>query len=68
MMRTESSAENIQYWLNLHGHVPWTVTIAESLSKGVAWEESHIIETLLRAQDRIDALAEEVNQLKARGE
>ena len=66
MMRTESSEENIQYWLNLHGHVPWTVTIAESLSRGIPWEESHIIQTLFRAQARIDELAEKVKQLKAK--
>jgi hypothetical protein len=61
-MRTESSAENIQYWLDLHGHVPWTVTIAESLSKGIPWEESHIIETLQRAQDTIDKLTEKLKE------
>ena len=65
-MKTEMTTENIDYWLKLHGHVPWTVTIADCLSKGIPWDQQSIIKTLFMAQARIDELAEEVKRLKAK--
>lgn len=59
-MKTNMSEENIRYWIELHGHVPWTVTIADALSKGISWDEANIIETLQRAQAKIDSLTEQL--------
>ena len=59
-MKTEISEENIKYWLDLHGHVPWTITIADFLSKGIPCGEEDIIQTLQRAQATIDSLTEQL--------
>jgi hypothetical protein len=61
-MKTEVSEENIKYWLDLHGHVPWTVTIADFLSKDIPWDKEDIIKTLQRAQATIDGLTEQLKE------
>ena len=54
--RHASTAENFGRWLNLHGHIPWTITKASFLEKENDWME--LAKTLYIAQDTIDGMVE----------
>jgi hypothetical protein len=36
--------------------VPWTLTIADAMEKGMDWERDDVIKTLRNAQKKIDEL------------
>ena len=48
--------EEIQRQLDLHGFVPWTLTIANAMEEGVDWARDSVIKTLRDAQKTIDEL------------
>jgi hypothetical protein len=56
------TAEKMKEYLDLHGHIPWTVTIADALEAGMDWDKSEIVQVLLGAQDKIDALTKELKE------
>jgi hypothetical protein len=42
--------------LDLHGFVPWTLTIADAMELGLDWDKDSVIKTLRGAQKTIDEL------------
>ena len=42
--------------LDLHGFVPWTLTIADAMESGWNWDKDSVIKTLRSAQKTIDEL------------
>ena len=50
------------YYHSLYGYVPWTVTIADALEKGIDWDKNHIIMQLRLAQDKIDDLTMQLKE------
>jgi hypothetical protein len=48
--------EDMKAQLDLHGFVPWTLTIADAMEKGMDWERDDVIKTLRSAQKKIDEL------------
>lgn len=48
--------DKTRFYLDLYGYVPWTVTIADALEKGIPWDTPDIVKHLRRAQDKIDEL------------
>lgn len=60
--KTKLTPEKMAFYLELHGHVPWTATIADCLEQGIQWDRDSIIKTLWQAQDRIDELAQKLRE------
>ncbi len=54
--------EKIRFYLKLYGHVPWTVTVAEVLLNGGNWDSNEIANHLIQAQEKIDALTQEMKE------
>ena len=54
--------EKIRFYLQLYGHVPWTVTVAEVLLNGGNWDTKEIADHLIRAQEKIDVLTQELKE------
>jgi hypothetical protein len=48
--------EETQRQLELHGFVPWTLTIADAMEEGFDWDRDAVIKTLRGAQKKIDEL------------
>jgi hypothetical protein len=48
--------EDMKAQLDLHGFVPWTLTIADAMEEGIDWERDDVIKTLRNAQKKIDEL------------
>jgi hypothetical protein len=48
--------EEMKAQLELHGFVPWTLTIADAMEEGMDWERDGVIKTLRNAQKKIDEL------------
>lgn len=60
MNETKLTPEKIGFYLDLHGYLPWTVTIADALDMGVEWDRESIARHLWLAQEKIDALTQEL--------
>jgi hypothetical protein len=67
------SEEEIQKCLDLHGYVPWTLVIADSIESGAGWDDASIVKHLRMAQEKIDqltrdkvALVQEVLEMKVK--
>jgi hypothetical protein len=48
--------EDMKAQLDLHGFVPWTLTIADAMEEGMDWDRDDVIKTLRNAQKKIDEL------------
>jgi len=48
--------DEMQRQLDLHGFVPWTLTIADAMELGWNWDKDSVIKTLRNAQKTIDEL------------
>jgi len=48
--------EEMRGQLDLHGFVPWTLTIADAMESGFNWDKDSVIKTLRSAQKTIDEL------------
>jgi hypothetical protein len=48
--------EEMKAQLELHGFVPWTLTIADAMEEGFDWDRDDVIKTLRNAQKKIDEL------------
>ena len=62
MKETKLTPEKIGFYLDLHGYVPWTVTIADALDMGVPWAEESIAKHLWLAQEKIDELTQKLKE------
>lgn len=60
MSETKLTPEKMAFYLKLHGYVPWTVTIADCLERGIQWDPASTAEHLWRAQDKIDELTQKL--------
>lgn len=59
---TKLTPEKMAFYLELHGHVPWTVTIADCLERGIQWDTASISKTLWHAQGKIDELTQQLKE------
>ena len=48
--------EEMKAQLDLHGFVPWTLTIADAMEENMDWDRNDVIKALRGAQKRIDEL------------
>ena len=48
--------EEMKAQLNLHGFVPWTLTIADAMEENMDWDRNDVIKVLRGAQKKIDEL------------
>jgi hypothetical protein len=62
---TKLTPEKIGFYLEFHGHIPWTATIADCIDSGVEWDYKSISTHLWSAQEKIDELTQ---KLKAKRE
>jgi len=53
--------EEMRKQLDLHGCVPWTLTIADAIEAGHEWSSDDLVRVLRNAQKRIDDLTVERN-------
>lgn len=59
---TKLTPEKIAFYLELHGHVPWTATIADFLDQGIPWDRASVAKRLWEAQDKIDELTQKLKE------
>lgn len=60
---TKLTPEKMRFYLELHGYVPWTATIADCLEQGLEWDIASIAEHLWAAQDKIDELTQQLKKV-----
>lgn len=65
MSESKLTPEKISFYLQLHGYVPWTVTIADAIDMGVEWDYQSISKQLWQAQEKIDELTQKLKEKNA---
>jgi len=60
-----NSAEEMSYYIEKYGYMPWTITIASMLEAGHGWDNTEIATHLRKAQNEIDRLTDELKKASA---
>jgi len=60
-----NSAEEMSYYIEKYGYMPWTITIASMLEAGHGWDNTEIATHLRKAQSEIDRLTDELKKASA---
>jgi hypothetical protein len=57
-----NSAEEMSYYIEKYGYMPWTITIASALEAKYGWDYAEIAIHLRKAQSEIDRLTDELKK------
>ena len=60
-----TEAEEMFYYIDKYGYMPWTITIASMLEAGHGWDNTEIATHLRKAQSEIDRLTDELKKASA---
>jgi hypothetical protein len=55
-----NNAEEMSYYIDKYGYMPWTITIASMLEAGHGWDPTEIAIHLRKAQSEIDKLTDQL--------
>ena len=62
MSEEERMAQEMSYYIEKYGYMPWTITIASMLEAGHGWDNTEIATHLRKAQNEIDRLTDELKK------
>lgn len=57
-----SEFEEMSYYIDKYGYMPWTITIASMLEAGHGWDSAEIAIHLRKAQSEINRLTDELKK------
>jgi hypothetical protein len=58
-----NNAEEMSYYIDKYGYMPWTITIASMLEAGHGWDFTEVAYHLRKAQSEIDKLTDQLKKV-----